>query len=163
MVYDAYILGKNLHALQRRKYTGKPYITHPVAVARILKDAGIENEHVLCAAILHDTIEDTEATYELILERFGKRVADLVLQVTDVAIAGDGNRAYRVKLNIKHLALACPDAQNIKLADLIHNTMSIVKYDPKFAVTYLKEKQETLKVLIKGSSYLLSKASEIVF
>ncbi|MGE8227800.1 MAG: HD domain-containing protein, partial [Stenotrophomonas sp.] len=76
----AWEVGAAAHAGQTRK-SGEPYITHPVAVARILAELGLDVE-TLIAAILHDTIEDTPLTGEELAGEFGQAVADLVEGVT---------------------------------------------------------------------------------
>lgn len=73
------------HSGQKRKDKDEsPYINHPITLANILcNEAGITDENVLCAALLHDTIEDTETTYAKLLDLFGKTIADIVQEVTD--------------------------------------------------------------------------------
>ena len=73
------------HSNQRRKDPAKtPYINHPIAVANILlSEAGITDESVLIAALLHDTVEDTDTTFDEIDQRFGTVVRDIVAEVTD--------------------------------------------------------------------------------
>jgi guanosine-3',5'-bis(diphosphate) 3'-pyrophosphohydrolase len=70
---------------QRRKDAeASPYINHPIALANVLaNEADIDDERVLIAAILHDTVEDTETTVQELMKRFGQEVADIVLEVTD--------------------------------------------------------------------------------
>ena len=70
------------HRDQKRKDEITPYITHPIALAATLSDAGVRDVNVLAAALLHDTIEDTDATYDDIRGEFGKQIADLVAEVT---------------------------------------------------------------------------------
>ena len=73
------------HRNQRRKDAdASPYINHPIALANLfLNEAGVEDQRVLIAAILHDTIEDTDTTEQELVKDFGKDVADIVLEVTD--------------------------------------------------------------------------------
>ncbi|MFX8688973.1 HD domain-containing protein, partial [Acinetobacter baumannii] len=72
------------HRDQRRKgVEATPYINHPIRVARILVDAGIEDDIILAAAILHDTVEDTETTLDELSARFGPEVAAIVAEMTD--------------------------------------------------------------------------------
>lgn len=146
---------------QVRKYTGEPYIVHPMEVADIVKSVG-GSEAMQAAALLHDTVEDTNVTVADVAELFGHEIAKLVGELTDVSKPGDGNRAFRKAMDRDHSASASPDAQTIKLADLISNTKSIVKHDPNFAKVYLKEKEALLKVLTKGNSRLHAIASEQV-
>ena len=153
------------HAGQKRKYTGEPYINHCKNVVAILEEASpfhaIGNAEPISAAWLHDTLEDTKVTHADIVSFFGARVARLVKEVTDVSTKEDGNRAVRKQKDLEHLALASPEAQTIKLADLISNTQSIVKHDPEFAKVYMLEKKALLKVLTKGDRRLHKLATDI--
>src|SRR5512140_1801113 len=79
-VRKAYLIGARAHAGQTRK-SGEPYITHPVAVAGILAELGMDAETII-AAILHDTLEDTQLTSEQITGEFGPTVTELVDGVT---------------------------------------------------------------------------------
>jgi (p)ppGpp synthase/HD superfamily hydrolase len=81
-LYDAIELAAQAHHRQVRKGTEIPYLAHPLAVAGILIRAG-SPEHVVIAGVLHDTIEDTPISIEVIRSRFGQRVADLVLAVSE--------------------------------------------------------------------------------
>ena len=158
----ALIFANHWHKGQKRKYTNEPYITHPLSVAQILEDHKVATVEVTCAALLHDVLEDTECTKEEIETSFGHRVAKLVLEVTDVSKPEDGNRAKRKELDRQHLAKASIDGKNIKLADLIHNTQSIVDNDLDFAVVYLREKEKLLEVLKDGGPSLVAKAMEMM-
>ena len=73
------------HRNQRRKDAeASPYINHPIALANLLvNEAGVEDQRVLLAAILHDTVEDTMTTEQELVRHFGKEVADIVIEVTD--------------------------------------------------------------------------------
>lgn len=139
---------------QRRKYTNEPYIKHPEQVVAILMLAEYVDASMICAAWMHDVVEDTWVTNRLIRFLFGQDVASLVEQLTDVSKPEDGNRAIRKALDREHLARAEPRAQSIKYADLISNTMSIGTFDPGFAVKYFKEKEAMLLVMTKGDPKL---------
>ena len=145
MLQQAIDFATKAHKGQVRKYTNEPYINHPIDASAILvslyPDATTE---MMCTAILHDTVEDTTATIQDIEYLFGSKVAELVGWLTDVSKPEDGNRAQRKLLDREHTAKAPFEAQLIKCADLIDNSYSIVKHDPKFAVTYLEEKWQTL-------------------
>src|SRR5437870_13170762 len=72
------------HRGQRRKDAkASPYINHPIALASLLREHGIDDIVVLCAALLHDTIEDTETTAEELRREFGPEITGVVLEVTD--------------------------------------------------------------------------------
>jgi (p)ppGpp synthase/HD superfamily hydrolase len=144
---------------QKRKYSGKPYWVHPQRVAELVKSVGGTPE-MQAAAWLHDTVEDTPATIEDIKKYFGDHVAGLVDDLTDVSTLDQGNRATRKAIDREHSAQASPEAQTIKLADLIDNTESIVKNDRNFAKIYLAEKRLLLDVLTKGNEELQKMAWE---
>lgn len=145
------------HYGQLRKYTDEPYITHCEAVAGIVRSVKHVPEMV-AAAWLHDTVEDTACTLSDIEAVFGESVARLVSEVTKVSSHWNGNRAHRVAMDNAHYRKASPQGQTIKLADLIHNTASIVDYDPKFAKTYMKEKAELVPFLTEGDPALRARA-----
>lgn len=107
------------HAGQTRA-NGKPYHTHPFAVAELLVEHGVNDPEILAAAYLHDVIEDTKTTRKQIAEEFGKRVARLVEEMTVDA-------KYQGSFETKQAALLdaargmSQDAKWIKLADRVHN------------------------------------------
>ncbi|MEH6626921.1 MAG: HD domain-containing protein [Motiliproteus sp.] len=143
----------------RRKYVDAPYWVHPQAVAGLVASVSDDAE-MIAAAWLHDTVEDTPVTLQQIEQNFGPRVASLVSDLTDVSRPSDGNRAARKSLDRAHTAKAHPDAKTVKLADLIHNTESIVQYAPGFARIYLHEKRLLLEVLQDGNDRLYQMAVE---
>lgn len=149
------------HKGQTRKYTGFPYIEHPEAVVEIVRSVP-HTEEMLAAAWLHDVVEDCGVSIFEIREEFGDITANLVDWLTDVSKPEDGNRAKRKNLDLLHTMEAPPEAKTIKLADLIDNTKSIVKYDPDFAKVYLKEKRALLAILVQGDQTLWEKANKNV-
>jgi len=146
---------------QVRKYTFEPYIVHPAEVASIVRSVPHTDEMV-AAAWLHDTVEDTDVTIELIRAEFGDKVAELVGWLTDVSRPEDGNRAVRKAIDREHSASAPAEAQTVKLADLIANTRSIMKHDVAFAKTYLEEKRLLLEVMDRGDATLVAIARKNV-
>lgn len=151
MEQRAKIYAERCHAAvgQRRKYTGEPYIAHPAAVVELVRSVP-HTEAMLCAAWLHDTVEDTLATLWGIEKMFDRDIASLVEQLSDTSVPSDGNRAERKRIDREHTAKASPEAQTIKLADLIDNTRSIAAHDPDFAGVYFAEKRQLLDVLRAG-------------
>ena len=149
------------HEGQTRKYTGEPYIVHPLAVMEIVKTVE-HTEEMLMAAVLHDTVEDCDVTLDQIAFHFGHVVADLVEELTDVSKPEDGNRAFRKGLDREHSAQASRSGQTIKVADLLDNTKSITEHDPHFAKVYMKEKALLLQLLDKADKILLEKAQKKV-
>ena len=149
LINRAYEFAAYKHRNQVRKYTGEPYITHPQEVACIVSMLPNVSDEMIAAALLHDTVEDTDTTVKNIFDYFGPVVAAYVYWLTDVSKPSDGNRAARKKLDREHMAKAPPHVKNIKLADMISNTRSIFEHDKKFAKVYLAEKQLLLNALIR--------------
>ena len=149
------------HEGQIRKYTGEPYIVHPLAVMEIVKTVDHTVE-MLMAAVLHDTVEDCDVTIQDIDREFGPVVAKLVDELTDVSKPEDGNRAFRKGLDREHSAQASAQGQTIKIADLLDNTKSITEHDEHFAKVYMKEKALLLQLLDKADKNLLKKAQKKV-
>lgn len=164
----AVVFGTVAHKGQVRKYTNEPYITHPLAVAEILRTVGyIVDEEVLAAAVLHDTIEDCDVTWRQIEIITNTRVAELVMQCTDASInvrLPDGkwpkewNRKKRKELDRMHMSHSDYAGASIKLADFIHNTKSIAEHDKGFAKIYMVEKMACLEVLKHGNELLWNMA-----
>lgn len=146
---------------QYRKYTHEPYIVHPAAVAKLV--AGVtDDEATICAAWLHDVVEDTPVTLRDIEAEFGKDIAAMVADLTDVSKASDGNRADRKRIDREHTKRASANAKTVKLADLIDNSRSIAKHDPEFAKVYMREKKLLLDVLHEGNATLYAMARDII-
>ena len=144
LVSDALRFAQEAHSGQVRKYTGEPYVYHPMDVHDILCLHYPASAAMRAAAILHDVVEDTEVTLQDIEGRFGIKVAMLVDDLTDVSIPSDGNRAKRKEIDRQHTARASVSAQVIKCADIISNGKSIMEHDVKFAKTYISECLATL-------------------
>ena len=162
-IEKAAMFADKAHEGQLRKYTGEKYISHPMGVAMLVYGrAEYVTRNMLQAAVLHDVLEDTSVTEEELLQAFGKEVTDLVVMLTDVSTPEDGNRSKRKLIDRLHLAGISPEAKTIKLADLIHNTKSIVEHAPDFAKTYMLEKKKLLEVLTEGDSTLWDMANKIV-
>lgn len=144
----------------RRKYNNEPYNVHLSAVAKLVASV-TDDEEMLAAAWLHDTVEDTQATLEDVEAEFGMSVAELVEELTDVSKPGDGNRLQRKQIDRVHLAQASRRAKTVKLADLIDNCKDITRHDPRFAQVYLSEMNELLDVLQGGDERLFRRAEKI--
>ena len=146
---------------QRRKYSLLPYEVHLEAVADIVASVSSDPE-MIAAAWLHDTVEDTSVTLNEIKENFGKGVALLVQELTDVSRPEDGNRATRKTIDRHHLARASARAQTVKLADLIDNCRDICLHDPGFARIYGAEARALLEVLQAGDKGLHRRARGVL-
>jgi guanosine-3',5'-bis(diphosphate) 3'-pyrophosphohydrolase len=122
----AWEVGASAHAGQTRK-SGEPYITHPVAVAQVLAELGLDVE-ALIAAILHDTIEDTPLTREALAAEFGEAVAELVDGVTKLDKLKFRDRQEAAAESFRKMLLAMSRDLRvimIKLADRLHNMRTL--------------------------------------
>ncbi len=125
-VHQAYLFGAEAHEGQRR-LSGEPYITHPLAVARTLAEMGLDAES-LCAAILHDVIEDTPTAKAEIAGAFGTEVAQLVDGVSKLTQINFRSKAEAQAENFRKMVLAMSQDIRvilIKLADRLHNMRTI--------------------------------------
>jgi guanosine-3',5'-bis(diphosphate) 3'-pyrophosphohydrolase len=130
LLVDALAFAALKHRDQRRKDPdASPYINHPIALARVLSvEAGLHDAKLLAAAVLHDTLEDTETTFEELRERFGKTVATIVREVTDDRSLP---KAERKRLQIEHAEHLSQRARLVKLADKICNVRDIASNSPR--------------------------------
>jgi (p)ppGpp synthase/HD superfamily hydrolase len=149
----ALVIAAAAHEGQVRKYTGEGYVTHPMAVAEMLLEYGIEDPEMHAAALLHDVVEDTELTVEDVEKEFDWKVAVLVNQLTKLVLPGVP-RAKRKEIEALRLAKASAAVQTIKYADLLHNHESIVVHDPKFARVFLREARVLHDVMEDGDPRL---------
>lgn len=160
-IHDALAFAVVAHYGQNRKYTGVPYIAHPIAVMEIVQSVE-HTEEMLMAAVLHDVIEDTKVPLWAITQSFGLVVSSMVEQLTDTSNPSDGNRAARKAVDRHRLSLASNEVKTIKLADLIHNSSSILQYDPDFAKVFIKEMSLLVCALKGGSTELICRAEKII-
>ena len=145
------------HLGQKRKYTNDDYITHPIAVAKLVH-ARYEDDNMTCAALLHDVLEDTTVTHselrvflhKVFSVECAEDILSLVVELTDVYTKEafpHYNRKQRKDFEGLRLAYASKRAKQIKKADIEHNSESILEHDPKFAKVFLEEKKHLLKYL----------------
>jgi len=130
-VYRAYLLGARAHEGQSR-VSGEPYISHPVAVARILSEMRMDANCII-AAILHDVIEDTPTLKENLIEEFGEEVAELVDGVSKLTQIDFRSRAEAQAENFRKMMLAMVKDIRviiIKLADRLHNMRTLDAMPP---------------------------------
>ena len=129
LLVDALAFAAYKHRRQRRKDPeASPYINHPIALAHVLADeGGVTNSKILAAAILHDTIEDTETTYEELKQRFGKTIAGVVREVSDDKTL---SKIDRKRLQIEHAEHLSRRARLVKLADKICNVRDVASNPP---------------------------------
>ena len=149
-VISAISFAADKHRNQRRKdIEASPYINHPIALANILaNEAGIEDEKVLVAAILHDTIEDTETTAQELADLFGDDVTAIVLEVTDDKSLP---KAERKRLQVEHAPTISRRAKLVKLADKIANLRDIAASPPSdWALQRQQEYFDWAKAVVDG-------------
>ena len=143
-VLRAFQIGAQAHAGQERK-SGEPYITHPVAVAGILAELGLDAETII-AAILHDTLEDTELSREILATEFGEVVAELVDGVTKLDKMRFGSRQEADAESFRKMLLAMARDIRvilIKLSDRLHNMRTLGAKD---APSRRRIARETLEI-----------------
>ncbi len=118
------------HKNQRRKNVeASPYINHPISLANILcNEAHVTDIKVICGALLHDTVEDTETTEEELVAGFGRHIASIVMDVTDDKSIEDKQK--RKQLQIEHAAHISESAKLVKLADKTSNLRDIANDPP---------------------------------
>ena len=162
MIQSALAMASLYHRNQKRKYTGEPYIEHPKLVAKIITDYmeacddiplfafdPMDYSVIQSAALLHDTIEDTNATYEEIQKVFGKSVCDLVYFLTDDLTPKDGNRKLRKEKYLEKLLDSPYEAKCLKIADVLANVRNLAEVVPAedkgFAIKYVGEKQQMVE------------------
>ena len=145
------------HKGQKRKYSNKAYITHPIEVAIRVEDR-FNNNAMTAAALLHDVLEDTKVTHSelrvflhnVFSVEIAEKILSLVVELTDVFTKEnfpDNNRMQRKSLEALRLAYVSLEAKKIKLVDIEHNSESILEHDPKFAKVFLEEKKQLLNLM----------------
>ena len=129
LVLRAVQFAAHKHTDQRRKdVRATPYINHPIALAEVLHtDGGVCDSRVIAAALLHDTIEDTETTYDELRGLFGEDVADTVVELTDTKFLG---KEARKRLQVAKAGKSSAAAKQVKLADKICNLRDILASPP---------------------------------
>ncbi|MFM7673633.1 MAG: RelA/SpoT family protein, partial [Candidatus Fonsibacter sp.] len=126
ILIKAYDFASNAHKNQKR-YSGDPYISHPIEVASILCDLKVDTA-TITTALLHDTVEDTDATYNELDKLFGKEIAELVDGVTKISKLENKSVEYSVAENFRKLILATSKDIRVllvKLADRLHNMRTL--------------------------------------
>lgn len=144
---------------QVRKYSGKPFISHPQNVVRILSNYTKDSE-ILAAAWLHDVMEDTNISESTLRELFGERITNLVKELTSPSKIEIPDREERKKaenIKVKNISI---EAKLVKLADILDNTWDVRENDPVFAHKYLNEKLIQLDLLRNVNTELWVKVHE---
>jgi len=151
---------------QKRKLSGADYVTHPIAVAKLVEQHGGTDE-MIQAALLHDILEDVYPknkyySPEFIKQEFGDKVLKLVEELTDAYSKEKFpvfNRKTRHSMENKRISLISNEAKTIKLADVIHNCSEA----GGLGTWYIEEKKHQLEFLKGGNSVLYKKAHDILY
>lgn len=127
-VLEAVYFSSVAHTDQRRKDSAKsPYINHPVEVMNILSRYGVKDVDTLCAAVLHDTVEDTVVTEQDLVEKFGQNIAKIVMECSDDKSLP---KEVRKQKQIEHADHISDSAKLVKLADKISNLSGLLTNPP---------------------------------
>jgi GTP diphosphokinase / guanosine-3',5'-bis(diphosphate) 3'-diphosphatase len=150
LVLQALAFAADKHRDQRRKdAAASPYINHPIALANVLvREGDVADPAVLAAALLHDTVEDTQTTPAELEAAFGPAVAAIVEEVTDDKSLP---KAERKRLQVEHAATMSREAKLVKLADKICNLRDMADHPPaKWDLVRRREYFEWAKAVIDG-------------
>lgn len=141
-VRDAFDYARSHHEGQLRK-DGSPYITHPLEVAHLVAELGLDADSIM-AALLHDTIEDTDATHEEVAKRFSETVADLVEGVTKLTKVKYTSTEEKQMENLRKMLMAMAQDVRvilIKICDRVHNIRTLEYQTEK------KQREKALETL----------------
>ena len=160
------------HGQQRRKFADEPYINHPIRVMQICREYN-NDITLLSAALLHDVLEDTDTGSNMIREflqtTFNEdqvgRILKFVEELTDIYTKKRYpalNRRQRKGKEAMRLKMVSPEAQTIKYADIIDNSLDIKNAEPDFSSLFLYECRSLLRVMDRGDHNLRKRASQTV-
>lgn len=163
---------RRAHEGQRRKFIDEPYINHLIRVSDFCREVTSELP-VIAAAVLHDLLEDTAVTTgelsQFLSEQFSpeetRRTLKLVQELTDIYTHGDYpelNRDKRKTREAERLGKISATAQTIKYADILDNSLDIMKSGSGFAPKYLIEAKMNLEKMNRGNKELYKRAKEAV-
>ena len=152
LIRAAYAYGERMHDGQLR-HSGEPYFTHPVAVAAILASQQLDDATII-TALLHDTIEDTPASYSEVQEKFGKEVAELVDGVTKLTNLQLNSSETKQAENFRKLFMAMSKDLRVilvKLSDRLHNMRTIKAMRPEKQAQKARETMDIYAPLYHAS------------
>ena len=166
LIRAAYAYGLKVHEGQFR-HSGEPYFTHPVAVAAILTEQRLDDATII-TALLHDTIEDTKATYSDVAEKFGHEVAELVDGVTKLTNLQLSSSQSKQAENFRKLFMAMSKDLRVilvKLADRLHNMRTIKSMRPDKQVQKARETMEIFAPLAgrMGMQWMREELEDLAF
>jgi (p)ppGpp synthase/HD superfamily hydrolase len=147
MEQQALLFATRKHEGKVRKFNGEPYITHPIRVRDLVKEFS-QDETLLCAALLHDTVEDTDTTNNELRNIFGWKIADMVYDLTNQKdlVAEFGKTEY-IAQKMNHIPL---ESLLVKLADRLDNVSDLSSIDEdrkKWSAGYAKQTDYILECL----------------
>ncbi len=166
LLRDAFAYGQDMHEGQFR-HSGEPYYTHPVAVTTILAEQQMDDA-TLVTALLHDTIEDTKATYAEVSERFGNEIAELVDGVTKLTNLQLTSTQTKQAENFRKLFMATSRDLRVtlvKLADRLHNMRTIKSMLPDKQVQKARETMDIYAPLAgrMGMQWMREELEDLAF
>jgi guanosine-3',5'-bis(diphosphate) 3'-pyrophosphohydrolase len=166
LIRAAYAYGLRVHDGQMR-HSGEPYFTHPVAVAAILTEQRLDDATII-TALLHDTIEDTKATYSDVARLFGDEVAELVDGVTKLTNLQLSSTQSKQAENFRKLFMAMSKDLRVilvKLADRLHNMRTIKSMRPEKQVQKARETMEIFAPLAgrMGMQWMREELEDLAF
>lgn len=147
MIFQALKFAKAAHEGQLRKYTGGPYVAHPIRVASMVMARDDAYEGMIIAALLHDVPEDTNYSLASIEAIFGSQVAFLVDELTNKTKGSHLSRGERKKMDRDRLADVSHEAKIIKLLDRLDNLREMMGADDQFKQKYAEESRLLMKVI----------------
>ena len=149
LLVKAMSFSANKHKHQRRKgKEASPYINHPIGLVEVLVDVGnVTDINAICAALLHDTVEDTRTTREELTETFGPEISRIVMEVTDDKSL---SKAERKQAQIDHARHLSNEARAVKLADKICNLGDVAKSPPNWSLSRRQQYFDWAKKVIDG-------------
>lgn len=166
MLRRAYDFGREMHEGQFRR-SGEPYFTHPIAVAMILAEQHLDDATIV-TALLHDTVEDTRATYAQLVELFGSDVAELVDGVTKLTNLQLSSTETKQAENFRKLFMAMSRDMRVilvKLADRLHNMRTIKAMKPEKQVQKARETMDIFAPLAgrMGMQWMREELEDLAF
>ena len=166
LLRDAFAFGEQMHEGQFR-HSGEPYFTHPIAVAHILADMQMDDATVI-TALLHDTIEDTPASFKIVTDRFGREIAELVDGVTKLTNLQLTSRETKEAENFRKLFMATSKDLRVtlvKLADRLHNMRTIKSMKPEKQAQKARETMDIFAPLAgrMGMQWMREELEDLAF
>ena len=159
-ILRAAAFAQQAHQGQMRK-DGQPYITHPARVATAAILHGMD-ETAVCAAWLHDVIEDCDVAHQVVFDFFGDAVRNLVVELTNEPYPKSIPRPERKKMDRERIARASREAKQLKLLDRIDNIGDMVGYSLKFLRIYLEESELLLQAIADADEVLAQRLQSII-